>query len=232
MKILTIGSGDMYSINNSASYLIDDGILLDIPNGTCRELKRKNIDTVDINHVIITHLHADHFFDLPFYLLNRSNKNIKNSIIYCNKDDNDKLLNLIDLSFPNIRNYLSITFNNNDIFIINNLKIERRKVRHGDDIKSYGYIISDDNIKVGFTGDTSLCETVEKMASICNTLICDCTLVNGNKYHMGIDSLEYLSKKYKCDIYASHIKDETRKYINNNNNIKTLEDGKVLILRK
>ena len=44
MKIYTIGSGDMYSINNSASYLINDSILLDIPNGTCRELKRQNIN--------------------------------------------------------------------------------------------------------------------------------------------------------------------------------------------
>ena len=92
MKIYTIGSGDMYSINNSASYLINDSILLDIPNGTCRELKRKNINIIDINHIIITHLHADHFFDLPFYLLCRSNGNIKSSIIYCNEEDNEKLM--------------------------------------------------------------------------------------------------------------------------------------------
>ena len=231
MKIYTIGSGDMYSINNSASYLINDSILLDIPNGTCRELKRKNINIMDINHVIITHLHADHFFDLPFYLLSRLNNNLNSSIIYCDKNDNKKILDLIDLSFPNIRKYLSISFNGNNSFMINNLKFNRIEVCHGEDIKSYGYTISDNDITIGFTGDTSLCKKVEIMSSICSTLICDCTLIKGNKYHMGIDNLKYLSKKYKCDIYASHIKDETRKYINNND-FKILEDGKVLLLRK
>jgi len=231
MKIYTIGSGNMYSINNSASYLINDSILLDIPNGTCKELKRKNINIMDINHVIITHLHADHFFDLPFYLLSRSNNNIQNSIIYCKEEDNKKLLKLIDISFPNVRKYLSIAFNNKDNFTIDNLNFERRKVNHGDDIESYGYIVSDNNITIGFTGDTSLCKEVEIMASICSTLICDCTRIKGNNYHMGIDNLEYLSKKYKCKIYASHIEDETRKCINNNN-FKTLEDGKILLLRK
>lgn len=224
MKVLTIGSGDMYSINNSASYLINDNILLDIPNGTCRELRRLNIEPNSINHVILTHLHADHFFDLPFYLFSRS---YSNSTIYCMKEDNDILLNLIDISFPNARSYVSAIFNNDDCFIIDDLKIIRKKVNHGD-INSYGYVISDTHTTIGFTGDSSLCDGVEEMASLCDTLICDCTLVEGNEYHMGIDNLIYLSNKYACCIYASHIKDETRKYVDNNN-FEALRDGKVLI---
>jgi len=218
----------MWSINNSASYLINDYILLDIPNGTCRQLRRMSVDPTTISHIIITHLHADHFFDLPFYLLSRSSKK---STIYCKKEDNEILLKLIDISFPNVRKYINIKFNNNDSFKIGNLNIERKEVNHGEDIKSYGYIIFDGNIKIGFTGDTCLCDEVQVMAYYCDTLICDCTLVNGNKYHMGIDNLKYLANKYGCSIYASHIKDETRKCINNSN-FQTLTDGKVLILKK
>ena len=227
IKLLTVGSGDMTSINNSASYLINDNILIDLPNGTCRELRRMNINPKDIDHVLITHLHADHYFDIPFYLFSKNN----NSIIYCRKEDNKIINELIDISFANARDYLSYTFNNEDSFIIDNINFKRVQVNHGEDCDAFAYIISNDKVKVGFTGDTSLCSKVEEMAHYCDILICDCTLIRGNKYHMGIDNLEYLSSKYNCDIYASHIKDETRKYINNNN-FEALTDNKVLVLKK
>lgn len=236
IKILTIGSGDMWSINNSASYLINNDILLDIPNGTCRELRRKNINPSNINHVLISHLHADHFFDIPFYLFDRSKtKDIKDSVIYCDKEDNEKILELIDISFCNARKYISlgtnIILNNDNNFVIDKLNIERRKVKHGDDINAYGYIISDGSNIVGFTGDTAMCKEIEEMALSCQTLICDCTLINGNNYHMGIDNLIYLSNNFDCYIYATHINDETRKYIENDR-FTALTDGKQLILKK
>ena len=75
MKIKVIGSGDMWTTNNSASYLIDNKLLIDIPNGTCKELKRNKINPMNIDHVLITHLHGDHYFDIPFYhLINIKNK--------------------------------------------------------------------------------------------------------------------------------------------------------------
>lgn len=40
MKLTIIGSGNIYSKYNSASYLIDGKILVDIPNGTCKALKK------------------------------------------------------------------------------------------------------------------------------------------------------------------------------------------------
>lgn len=64
------------------------------------------------------------------------------------------------------------------------------------------------------------------------------TIDSGDMYSVNnsdnstIDNLEYISKKYRSDICASHIKDETRKYVNDNNSFKTLENGKVLLLRK
>lgn len=218
----------MWSTCNSASYLINESILLDIPNGICRELRRMNINPSLIKHVIITHLHGDHFFDLPFYLFSRSNEK---STIYCSKESNDTLLKLIDISFPNAREYINIEFNNDDVFTIDNLVIERKIVSHGNEIKSYGYILYDKNNKVGFTGDTGLCKEVENMAKLCDVLICDCTLEKGNGFHMGIDDLNHLSKHYPCSIFASHIKDETREHIKNDN-FQSLTDGKKLVLQK
>ena len=69
MKVEVIGSGSIFSSQNSASYLVDDKILIDIPNGDCKALKRmkKDISTqtgqtvrmIRSSHSLITRLSRD-----------------------------------------------------------------------------------------------------------------------------------------------------------------------------
>ena len=72
MKIKVIGSGSMWAGYNSASYMIDDDILVDMPNGMCKNMFRMNINPRNIVNVLITHFHGDHYFDIPFYFLLKS----------------------------------------------------------------------------------------------------------------------------------------------------------------
>ena len=72
MKVKVIGSGSMWNENNSASYMIDDHILVDIPNGMCKNLFRQEITPKQIDTVLITHFHGDHYFDMPFYMILKS----------------------------------------------------------------------------------------------------------------------------------------------------------------
>ena len=51
MKIDIIGSGAIFTKYNSASYLIDNQILLDIPNGTCKKLMNMNKNIHEIYNI-------------------------------------------------------------------------------------------------------------------------------------------------------------------------------------
>ena len=86
MKIQVIGSGSMWTKYNSACYLIDDKIMVDFPNGACKYLYRLNIIPNTIDNIVLTHFHGDHYFDMPFYLLNKSKSENKNVNIYCSKE--------------------------------------------------------------------------------------------------------------------------------------------------
>jgi len=215
MKVKVIGSGSMWNENNSASYMIDDHILVDIPNGMCKNLFRQEITPKQIDTVLITHFHGDHYFDMPFYMILKSKAENKNINMYCSKDGKKKIKRLLKLAFPNsvksIYESVNMKYNHEDEFKLNNYDVIVVELDHGRMKPANGYIISDNKIKVGFTGDTTLCENVEYMSKECNYLFCDCMFKIGTNKHMGIDNLQYLSKKYpKCKFVVSHMENDTR----------------------
>ena len=102
MVVKMIGSGSMWTKFNSASYLIDGNIMVDFPNGACKYLYRFNIEPKQVDYVLITHFHGDHYFDLPFYVLNKSKASNKKVNIYCSKEGNSKIWKISKLAFPKI----------------------------------------------------------------------------------------------------------------------------------
>lgn len=230
MKLNIIGSGNIPSKYNSASYLIDDKILVDVPNGTCKILKNVGIEPSKISHILITHFHGDHFLDMPFMLLSKIFDNSECCNIYCDNTGESKIYDLTKLAFPNevekIKNYFKYVYN--DEFSIDEYEIEKILLEHEEGLNAYGYIFSDNTQCVGFTGDSGLCDNIEKMAEKCNHLICDCNFIVGNKSHMGIDNLKELAMKYpNCIFYTTHMHDATRKELNrlNMKNIIVLKDN-------
>ncbi len=76
---------------------------------------------------------------------------------------------------------------------------------------AYGYVLEKDNVKIGFSGDTTLCNNLEYMANICNYLFLDYMFINASTKHNGIDKLEYLINKYKnCKYIVFHLENDTR----------------------
>ena len=215
MKIDIIGSGAIFTKYNSASYLIDDNILLDIPNGTCKKLMNMKKNIHEIRNVIITHFHADHYFDFPFLYLNQMSDEGKTTV-YCDKDEHYKLHELVKLGFPHKADEMNehISYNFGNEFKIGKYKIEKVKVEHQEMITAYGYIFDDGNTKIGFTGDSNLCEGSIYIANNCDYLISDCTYIEGKKSHLGIDNLqELLNKNTNLKIFTSHMNDEVREYL-------------------
>ncbi len=215
MKIKVIGSGSMWTAYNSASYMIDDDILVDIPNGMCKNLFRLELNPRIIKHVLITHFHGDHYFDIPFLFLLKSRADNKDINIYCSKEGKRKNQKLLKLAFPNsargVNEAINLKYNFDSSFKISNYIIKKYLVDHGRMKPAYGYVFEYENKKLGFTGDSAICKNVELMASVCEYLFCDCMFIKGTSKHMGIDNIKYLSEKYpKCKFVVSHLEDETR----------------------
>lgn len=216
MKLQIIGSASMFQKNNSASYLIDDHILIDMPNGNCTNLNRLGLKIEEIDNVLITHFHGDHFLDMPIYFIKKSKEDELVVNIYCTKPGKRKIETLYKLAFPNsVKRHFSRIEKNyiyTSNFTIGSYEVSRIKVDHGEFKSSYGYIFKSDNLTLGFTGDTTYCDNVDYMASVCDYLVCDCTFIYGNESHMGIDDIKKLAAKYpEHKFVTSHMAHETAK---------------------
>lgn len=208
MNIKFIGTGSMVSNDNQACYLINDNIMIDMPNGTVKILKNINkLSTV--NYVFITHIHGDHYFDLPFLLLDKL-KREEELTIYASRWCMPRIKWLVKMAFP--REYFKIMLAKNIHFVTNSKEIEidgmkfnRFKVVHGKMKPAYGYTVDYNKKRVSFTGDAMLNNTVLEKAKSSNYMVCDCTLNKGNDKHMGVDNIKTLLENNNLTLIPSHM---------------------------
>lgn len=215
MKIKVIGTGAIYTKCNSASTLINNEIIIDMPNGTLKQLLKMNIEPKKIKTIIITHLHGDHTADLPFFfeyvfefLKDKREitvigpKGIKSKIVelsnaynFENEEEIHKNFNLKYIEFEEEKE-------NTDIL---DYQIEAVKVIHGKEKLAYGYII---NQKLGFTGDSGLCDGARYIFENSEMVISDCSSKNVNNTHLDIEEIKQIHKNAK--VYCTHMVDRTR----------------------
>lgn len=229
MKIKMIGTGAISSNRNSACTLIDDKILMDIPNGSVKAMKNQNIDIHKIDYIFITHFHGDHYFDIPFIFLNfKFNKRVKKVNIIGPKELRNKVKELCDMAFSNIFNEMLnilefIEVEDKQIINFEEFTVEAIKTVHTDNLESYGYIITKDNKTIGYTGDIALCDAARYITSNTDISIVDMAMTVGDESHMGIDSIKEITVNSN-KIIPTHMLDDTY------NEIKNINIDKVLLL--
>ena len=74
MRVHFLGSGDAFGSGgrNQTAYLLEDGprlFLLDCGPAALPALRRAGLDPADLDAVILSHLHGDHFGGLPFFFI-------------------------------------------------------------------------------------------------------------------------------------------------------------------
>lgn len=241
MKIQFIGTGSIASIRNCASVIINDNILFDVPNGNLKAMIRQNIDISRIDTIIISHVHPDHYFDVPFVLWYKKNhRKGTNELpikIVTDEDTSKSIEELIDLSYFNsAKNTKKEFIDFKEIStkrLFNDLDIISEPMEHIGVKYANGYIIKDKNISIGLTGDTSFCEGVKKLAKNVDLLISDMTLEIGDDSHMGINNiLELLEENPNLKIIPTHMFDKTREQAKKLNikNLMIVDDGDILEL--
>lgn len=241
MKIKMIGTGAISVKERSACTLIDDRILIDCGNGIIKTLLEQNVDINKIDTLLITHLHGDHFLDIPFLIMQRNFNSASNELnIYCPRGTEDTIAKLIEIAYSDISDWTILRDKTKIKFIefesLDSQEITKGyfvnsyKVIHGDFAPAYGYVIKNNDKSVGFSGDSSYCESIDEILKNSDISVLDMSFIDSSDKHMGVHDIEMLAKKYNKRIIPTHMSNPARKYIEEKNfeNLIVPKDGQII----
>lgn len=224
MKINVVGSKCTWTKELSSSYIIDDEIMFDIPQGSFKSMQI-DYDLTKIKYIIISHFHSDHFGDLHLLFDLLYHESTHNITVIAPKGCKERILSIIkafEITFLQELIDNRITFlecENNKIIKFENYKLKCFKMLHGN-LDAYGFTLENNGKVVGFSGDTAMCNNIRKILKKSQIAFIDSANIEKDNKHLCVNEVEELSKEFAdCKIYAIHLVPESLEAINKFPNI-------------
>jgi ribonuclease BN (tRNA processing enzyme) len=167
-----------------SSFLLNGKYLFDASPVVVPQLKKLGVDPRDIEVIFITHFHGDHYFGLPFLLLEYAEleHRTKDLTIVGPPGLQKRVEAATNLAFANVyrkrdRGY-HLTFaevKNGRSAEASNCRYTPYKLQHVPDLDAFGFRVTVDGRTVAYTGDTALCEALIPLADDADVLVCECS---------------------------------------------------------
>lgn len=179
MKVVFIGVGDAFDeCQTNTSILIDSlekKILLDCGFTTPKSLFRLVPEADNIDVVLISHFHGDHFFGIPYLLghMRAAGRTVPLTILGPAGVEK-KVLSAIDLAYPSLRSKLDFeldfkSLNPGHQIFISNFEFECVTVKHSGN--AIATKMKSNNFSIYYSGDGIPGDDALKMAHGCNLVI-------------------------------------------------------------
>jgi len=217
MNVKVIGNGHSWTNRTNTCFMVNNEMLIDTPQGSSKAMLGY-VDFTKIKYVLITHFHSDHFIELhlicDYFRNNKLDHKVK---IIGPKTLLKRLLKIYKLT-DTIRTKKSleqrfefVELNPGKNIQFDTYKITTYKTDHN--LKySLGYVVSDGEVKVGFTGDTSMGKGLIEIIDSSETIFIDTSGKEKSNKHLCVSEVKEIIKKYPSKkFYSVHVSDETLK---------------------
>ena len=186
MRLTVIGSGAAFgSIGQNAAYCLDDRLLVDGGAPLHQSLPRCGIEVHAPDVLAVTHFHYDHVAEIPLYLGARA---------LANGEPRPLTIAGPPGTLPYLLRLLRTGYGSQLAEVID-ARMELREVtlQDGCDVEVGGYriraaavvhslgpslayaITGPDGVTVGFSGDTTMCPGLERVAGMSDLMVVECT---------------------------------------------------------
>lgn len=177
---------------------IDDKLILDYGGYGFSMGTDNNEITSNIDAILLSHWHYDHFLGLLSLLWDTANDRKKDLDIYAPQDPQNKLKTLLTWTSFNYYPINLHVLKPEDKIEIGNYLVKTSEMKHA--IPCLGYRIEKDGKSVVYSGDTIYCENIVRLARDSDILIHEATV-------MGDDKL--LEKKHSTPSVAARVANES-----------------------
>jgi ribonuclease BN (tRNA processing enzyme) len=188
LDLLFLGSGNAFASEGRAfsSFLLNGRYLFDCGPTVLQQLQKARISSHDIEVVFISHFHADHFFGLPFLLLDgHYTGRTKDLTIVGPPGIEAHTEQLLRLGYPGLRKGKPSHFKRHfvevsDLFVSNvfELAICASCVDHVDEFTSFAYRVQVGGRSLVYSGDTTLCDGLMRLVPGADVIVLECSNAN------------------------------------------------------
>lgn len=188
LELVFLGSGNAFAPGRYWSgFLANRRFLFDAPPTTLPHLKKLRLKADDIQVVFITHFHADHFFGLPFLLLEYSLMTHRTAPLWIvGPPDIEKQLQAItDVGFPNLLREPPPY----ELRIIEaadgaqgeaaGARFQAVSVTHVDDLASFAYRVEIDGRVLAYSGDARMSDRLVALGTGADVFVVECSCWTG-----------------------------------------------------
>ena len=203
MLVQCLGCGDAFSSGgrlNSSFYIKTShgGVLLDCGASVLVGLKRAGHSLQDIDTILISHLHGDHFGGLPFVLCETlvTGSRRKPLSIIGPKEIEERTRQALACFFPGIAMNSDspvqfMTYSTESPLVHSSLKITAFKATHSRRTNPHMLRIEVDGKVVSYSGDTSWTDEIIPLSASADLFICEASAYHAKiKHHMSVSDLE------------------------------------------
>lgn len=203
-ELLFLGSGNAFAAGRYwSSFLLNGRFLFDASPVALPHLKQSGIAPQDVDAVFISHFHADHFFGLPFLLLEYAHQGRDKPFTMLGPAGiEQRVAMVVEAGYPHLLK-TPISYDQSYVDLhdglegeVAGLKYLARSVTHVDDFPCFGFRAELDGQIVAYSGDTMMCDALFELGDGADAFVVECSCwESGCGPHMGPNDVRELRRK-------------------------------------
>lgn len=209
-----LGSGNAFLPSGRLhSFLaIDKHIVVDCPPTALASLRKAGISPADIDTILITHVHGDHVFGFPFFLLERKyisdREGLKELTVAGSSGVKERLTHLCNLAYPGSLEEILETINWVDVPNVEGWNMERFEVLHDPEVDPHGWMMTnDEGWSMIHSGDSGPFEDLWDRIGRCSFAVVEMGVpewVNTEHHHKPSDITKLANKYPNTKMVITH----------------------------
>ena len=239
-----IGTSDAFGAGGrrQSAYLLRapaGTVLLDCGGSTASGLAALGIERDELDAILVTHFHADHFGGIPLLLLGAHYVDRRRRPLHIAgpRGVEKRVLEVARaLGHPLEEHRLGFAVTFQEIPVGETHEVGPVQVRsfatfHSPDSKPHGLVVSAANRRVAYSGDTGWFDALPGEVNGADLFLCECTQVEREfEYHLSLDELAERSREFDCGrLVLTHLGAEMRA-LPHARGFELADDGRVLKL--